>query len=382
MLVLLDGHRLVGDSPLLSTADPSSIPSMAIDHIEVVQDGGSATYGSDAVAGVINIITKKNFDGTESSISYDGAKGYNGGNFAQDFGKTWNTGSFFATGEYESNSDLRNSDRGYYTQDLRPHGGKDGLSTTCGPALNFRIGGTYYNSRTLTPQPGGGVTQLQTCDPAVDDYLVNPSRRYGFVSNLHQDIGERVHTFVDLKYTDTLSKQLYNPATLAVNYPGLPPGVVIPSTNPFFLTPPGVVGATSETVLVNSGAFGSQGNIVNVYRARSGMADVGATVDLWKGWQLTTDFNYGVSRSSALDPDSTGGEPDRFVCGRDWHDHGHCPRSVRWPHQPRGGGRHHELAAAIRGHAALVRFQCQGGRHGGDFAGRRPQACRGCGQPP
>ena len=43
VLVMLDGHRLVGDSPLLTTADPSSIPAGAIDHIEIVQDGGSAT---------------------------------------------------------------------------------------------------------------------------------------------------------------------------------------------------------------------------------------------------------------------------------------------------------------------------------------------------
>ena len=309
VLVLLDGHRLVGDSPLLSTADPSSIPAMAIDHIEVVQDGGSATYGSDAVAGVINIITRKNFDGVETHVSYDGAKGYNGANVAQDFGKTWTGGSLFLTGEYESNSSLANDDRTFYTQDLRPYGGKDGLSTTCGPAQNFSIGGVYYNARTLLPQPGSGVTQLATCDPAAHDYLVNPSRRYGFIGNLKQDIGESVHTFVDMKYTDTLSKQLYNPATLSVSYPGLPAGVVIPNTNPFFIAPPGDPTATKETVLVNSAAFGSAGSIVNVYRARSGMVDLGANVDLWHGWQLTSDFNYGWSISTALNPDSTGVNP-------------------------------------------------------------------------
>jgi iron complex outermembrane recepter protein len=309
VLVLLDGHRLVGDSPLLSTADPSSIPAGGIDHIEIVQDGGSATYGSDAVAGVINIITKKNFEGAESSVSYGAAKGYNTGNFAQTFGKGWGSGSVMLSGEYESNSSLLNSDRPFYTQDLRQLGGKDGLSTTCGPAQNFSINGVFYNARTLTPQPGGGVTQLQTCDPALNDYLVNPSRRYGFVGNAKQEIGDRVHLFVDTKYTDTLSTQRYNPATLSVSYPGLPAGVVIPNTNPFFLAPPSNPTATSETVLVNSGAFGAQGNVVNVYRARSGMADVGATVDLWKDWQLSTDFNYGWSLSTALNPDSTGVNP-------------------------------------------------------------------------
>jgi len=309
VLVLLDGHRLVGDSPLLSTADPSSIPAMAIDRIEVVQDGGSATYGSDAVAGVINIITRKNFDGAETHVSYDGAKGYNGGNVAQDFGKTWSGGSLFLTGEYESNSDLRNSDRPFYTQDLRAYGGKDGRSTTCGPAQNFSIKGVFYNANTLLPQPGAGVTQLATCDPAANDYLVNPSRRYGFVGNLKQDIGDKVHTFLDVKYTDTLSTQQYNPATLSVSYPGLPTGVVLPNTNPFFIAPPGNPTATSETVLVNSAAFGAQGDVVNVYRARSGMIDLGASVDLWHGWQLTSDFDYGWSISTALNPDSTGVNP-------------------------------------------------------------------------
>jgi iron complex outermembrane receptor protein len=309
VLVLLDGHRLVGDSPLLSTADPSSIPAGAIDHIEIVQDGGSATYGSDAVAGVINIITKKNFEGAETSLSYTGANGYNGSNVGQTFGKTWTGGSLLLSGEYESNSSLSNSDRSFYTQDLRPYGGKDGLSTTCGPALNFSINGTYYSSKTLTPQPGSGVTQLGACDPSANAYLVDPSRRYGFVGNLRQDLGENVHTFLSTKYTDTLSTQLYNPATLAVNYPGLPGGVVIPNTNPYFLAPPGNPTATSETVLVNSGAFGSLGNVVNTYRARSGMVDLGASVDLWHGWQVTSDFDYGWSNSSALNPDSTGVNP-------------------------------------------------------------------------
>lgn len=309
VLVLLDGHRLVGDSPLLTTADPSSIPASAIDHIEIVQDGGSATYGSDAVAGVINIITKKNYDGAETTASYTGANGYDGANLGQNFGKTWGSGSLFLAGEYESNSPLANDGRSYYTQDLRPFGGQDSLSTTCGPAQNFKADGTWYNARTLLPQPGSAVTQLSTCDPSADDYLVNQSRRYGFIGNLRQDLSDKVHAFVDTKYTDTLSSQLYSPATLSVNYPGLPSGLVIPSTNPYFIKPPGDPTATSETVLANSGVFGSLGNVVNTYRARSGMIDLGADVDLWHDWQLTSDFNYGWSNSSSLNPDSSGVNP-------------------------------------------------------------------------
>ena len=111
VLVLLNGHRLVGHSPLLSTADPSSIPAGAIERVEIVQDGGSATYGSDAVAGVINIITKKNFEGLDATVDYTGAKGYNAGGATLTFGKGWGSGSVLLSGEYESNSDLRNMRR-------------------------------------------------------------------------------------------------------------------------------------------------------------------------------------------------------------------------------------------------------------------------------
>jgi iron complex outermembrane receptor protein len=305
VLVMIDGHRMVGDSPLLSTPDPSSIPAGAIDHIEVLQDGGSATYGSDAVAGVINIILKKNIDINETTVSYGGASGYDQGSINQTFGKTWTGGSMLVSGMYGSNSGLLNDQRSFYTQNLEPYGGKNGLNTTCGPAQNFSIGGKFYNAQTLQPEPGSAVTQSATCDPAAHDDLVNPSRRYAFIANVHQDLGENVHLFTDMKYTDTLSSQVYNPQTLSVGLPGVPSSVIIPNTNPFFQAPPSNPGATSETVLVNSGAFGAAGDIVNVYRARSGMIDLGASIDLSKTWELVTDFDYGWSLSSALNPDST-----------------------------------------------------------------------------
>lgn len=69
-LVLLDGRRMPGTSSSGGvSADTSRIPMAIVERIEILRDGASAVYGSDAVAGVINIITKKNFDGV--SLSYD-----------------------------------------------------------------------------------------------------------------------------------------------------------------------------------------------------------------------------------------------------------------------------------------------------------------------
>src|SRR5690242_492454 len=69
VLVLVNGHRWVGD--ISGIVDFNTIPAAAIDHIEILQDGASAIYGSDAIAGVVNIITIKNYNGAEAN-AYNG----------------------------------------------------------------------------------------------------------------------------------------------------------------------------------------------------------------------------------------------------------------------------------------------------------------------
>lgn len=69
-LVLLDGERLANNVTLGSGVDLNTIPFAAIDHIEVLREGASSLYGSDAIAGVINFITKKDFQGGEVNVNY------------------------------------------------------------------------------------------------------------------------------------------------------------------------------------------------------------------------------------------------------------------------------------------------------------------------
>lgn len=64
-LVLVNGHRWATD--ISGAVDLDTIPASIIDHIEILEDGSSAIYGSDAVAGVVNIITVKNFQGAEAT---------------------------------------------------------------------------------------------------------------------------------------------------------------------------------------------------------------------------------------------------------------------------------------------------------------------------
>lgn len=83
VLVLVNGHRWV--SNLNGSVDLTAIPASIIDHVEILQDGASAIYGSDAITGVINIITVKNFNGAEANAymgvyqnDYDGLSGWDG----------------------------------------------------------------------------------------------------------------------------------------------------------------------------------------------------------------------------------------------------------------------------------------------------------------
>jgi outer membrane receptor for ferrienterochelin and colicin len=73
-LVLLNGRRMTNYPFPLNTTDTfvdlNSIPLAAVERIEILKDGASATYGSDALAGVVNIILKKDYDGADISASY------------------------------------------------------------------------------------------------------------------------------------------------------------------------------------------------------------------------------------------------------------------------------------------------------------------------
>ena len=72
-LTLLDGHRAVPQGTTGFAVDPSVVPTLALERVEVVADGASAIYGSDAIAGVVNLIPRRQLEGVE--ISLRGAQG-------------------------------------------------------------------------------------------------------------------------------------------------------------------------------------------------------------------------------------------------------------------------------------------------------------------
>jgi len=127
-LVLVNGRRVAGSGLLGDFADISSIPMSALDRVEIITDGASALYGSDAVAGVVNIILKEDFDGFETRLR--GGTVTDGHarelQFSQTAGKSWTDGAILLSYEYQRRVALRSADRAYArSADSRPFGGTD-----------------------------------------------------------------------------------------------------------------------------------------------------------------------------------------------------------------------------------------------------------------
>jgi iron complex outermembrane receptor protein len=92
-LMMVDSMRYPPQSEELSTIDPSILPTSAIERIDLLLDGASATYGSDAIGGVINIILKRNFDGAFLEAGFTAGKGGNVEYLASGtWGRTWDGG--------------------------------------------------------------------------------------------------------------------------------------------------------------------------------------------------------------------------------------------------------------------------------------------------
>jgi len=115
-LTLVNGHRLSYGGQL-QAVDISSIPFPAISKVEVVADGASAIYGSDAVAGVANIILRRDYDGAEAGARLGAST--DGGNVQQQYnllvGRKWSSGTVMAAYEFGRNTEIDASQRSYTT---------------------------------------------------------------------------------------------------------------------------------------------------------------------------------------------------------------------------------------------------------------------------
>jgi len=241
-LSLLNGHRMVsaGEGGIV---DVSQVPLLGIERVEVIADGASAIYGSDAVAGVVNFILRRDFDGAETVARYGAGQGFDQVTLGQAFGKTWAGGGIFAAVEYGHQSRLPASKRDFYSDDLRPVGGPD-LSITGVPG-NVVAGGVTYgipDGATGVLQPSqlqAGVTNRQ--NRWADADVLGQSERVSAVLTFDHRLNDGLRIFADAIAARRDFSRRAN---------ALASTLTVPRSNPFFVSP--VAGATSVTVQFNN----------------------------------------------------------------------------------------------------------------------------------
>ena len=133
-LVLIDSHRAPAGSTNHPVVDPNIIPTSMVERVEVLADGSSSTYGSEAIAGVVNFITRKKFDGvqlTGQSSFIDGAQDMTGGIMV---GASTDKSSIIAAYQYTREGALANTARPYTNTNQIPRGGTNFNTFLCEPA--------------------------------------------------------------------------------------------------------------------------------------------------------------------------------------------------------------------------------------------------------
>jgi iron complex outermembrane receptor protein len=148
-LLMIDGIRFPAQGNGLDSIDPSVIPALALDHIDILADGASATYGSDAIGGVINIILKRNMDGAITQLRWTTAEGGKNRYLASAiWGRTWDGGQITLSYEWYDDSPTMGNAHSNLTVDYSPWGFDD--RRPIGSSIPATL------STGAPAQPGGG----------------------------------------------------------------------------------------------------------------------------------------------------------------------------------------------------------------------------------
>jgi iron complex outermembrane receptor protein len=165
-LILVDGHRLALSGTQATFTEANQIPLAALSRVDVIADGNSAIYGSDAVGGVVNFVMRKDYEGVEASARGSFVDGYDEFGASITAGHTWDhlgrlgAGNFVLSYDYDHRDNMPMSSRPYLGNVLTQYGGWDRRILGNNGALNGGVG-PGQNSNQSTP---GAFTNIAYCD--------------------------------------------------------------------------------------------------------------------------------------------------------------------------------------------------------------------------
>lgn len=280
-LILFDGHRIATAGTKQASVDPDVIPAGAIERVEVVTEGGSATYGADAVAGVINFITRKRFDGIKVDARYGIASDYWQVDANATIGKDWGTGSAYVSYTFTKNRALFGRDRdfirglNYAAQPYLPSGRQCDAANIrlTGPAANFGV-------------PNLASQSVNSCDLTDETSIIPEVERHGVVASLYQELSPS---------TTILAKTFYSQrdTTILNTFRGT---VNVGTNNPFYRQIPSRPNET-QTIDFSFGPALGRSTAPATVSIKEWGANAEITQRLGSNWQLRGLFNYSASNT-------------------------------------------------------------------------------------
>lgn len=240
-LVLVDGRRwinAVGGRGFRDFVDLNTIPMGIIESVEVLKDGASAIYGADAIAGVVNIRTRRDVEGFEATLQYGETSRSDGRNLGAQFvyGRPFDNGSLLLSANFVDIEPILTTDRRLTRRTLVPT-----TAPPTSPRGLYALPGISTPAQALTRIPGTDgsspddfrVAALPDDDfntLAQGNYLAGPSERIGLFGRLTGELGSDTTFFTEALYNHRTSSQLFAPVPLSI---GGGNSYTIPADHPF-----------------------------------------------------------------------------------------------------------------------------------------------------
>jgi iron complex outermembrane recepter protein len=306
-LILLNGRRVANfASPGSSSGvDLNAIPSAAIDRVEILKDGASAVYGTDAISGVINFITRREYTGVDLNAYYSdtqhGGAGKSSVTVSAGFGDI-NKDRFnvFGTLDYQDSKTLRSTQRNWIAGAFQPDINLDVASSNTYPA-NFRrtrANGSASGSRINPSAPNcNPPATLYSADSFVGsracyyDYMQDTeifpaSKRISALGRGQFALNADTTLFAEALFSQTKTNYRISPLTVTnLNYP---------STGRYYPTAAATANGITGPLRLNwrLAEAGGRTNDVDSTTTRF----VGGTKGLLAGWDYDAAVNYSESR--------------------------------------------------------------------------------------
>jgi iron complex outermembrane receptor protein len=290
-LTLLNGHRIAPVGGEAVFPDPSIVPVIALQRVEVVADGASSVYGSDAIAGVVNFIYRRNVEGLEAQATYGwNDTRYRKRNFALLGGHSWGSGNVMAAYEYSQTRSPLNTEIPWLALggDQRSRGGRDLRGSNC-LQPNVSVNGVNY-----AYQANGSFTPGRNVCGLLDQGTIIPDgKRHSFLVTGRQRLTSNLELWAELNYSTYETEAFGGQGSMSL---------IMPSTNPYFRLPAGAPAGTNSIVVTRSGL-----GLFPSYR-RFQSSDVyaftgGADIELGSDWRGNLMFHASKTQDYNSDPE-------------------------------------------------------------------------------